>query len=172
MHDEGEQRDQRKAEHDAELLGRDREHEVGMAVRQDALHRAPRPDRGRTSRRAMKDSDRDVDLIGVARGRVHEALDAPGHVRHRSSRRRRDLPRRRRRGPATQIMRMPAMKNSAPPHQRDQHGLAEVGLQHQDGDDAPSSANAMVLAGMSGLRGFAEQPRDQNDEGGLEEFGL
>ena len=40
MHDEGEQRQQREAEDDAEFLGADREDEVGMAVRQDALDRA------------------------------------------------------------------------------------------------------------------------------------
>ena len=40
QHDEGEQRHQHEAEHDAELLRRDREDEVGMAVRQDALDRA------------------------------------------------------------------------------------------------------------------------------------
>ena len=39
-HDEGEQRDQHEAEHDAEFLGRHREHEVGVAVGQDALDRA------------------------------------------------------------------------------------------------------------------------------------
>ena len=36
-HDEGEQRHQHQAQHDAEFLGRHREHEVGMALRQDAL---------------------------------------------------------------------------------------------------------------------------------------
>ena len=36
--------------------------------------------------------------------------------------------------PATQSQCSPAMKNSDRPDERDQHGLAEVGLQHQRRD--------------------------------------
>ena len=56
QHDEGEQRDQDQAEHDAELLRRDREDEVGMALGQDALDRALARPAARTSRRAGRTS--------------------------------------------------------------------------------------------------------------------
>ena len=65
QHDEREQGDQHQAEHDAELLGRDREHEVGMAFRQDALDRAlaraaPEP------AAALEGFERLIDVEGVA----------------------------------------------------------------------------------------------------------
>ena len=80
QHDEGEQRDQHQAQHDAEFLGRDREHEVGMALGQDALDRAlaraaPEP------AAAQEGFERLVDVEGVAGGGIEEALDAPRHVR-------------------------------------------------------------------------------------------
>ena len=40
QHNESKQCDERKTQHDAKLLGRDREHEVGVAVRQYAFDRA------------------------------------------------------------------------------------------------------------------------------------
>ena len=70
-----EQRDQHEAEHDAEFLGRDREDEVGVAVGQDALHRAlARP--AAEPAAAHEGFDRVVDLEGVAGGRIEEAVDA------------------------------------------------------------------------------------------------
>ena len=50
--DEGEQRDQHQAEHDAEFLRRHREDEIGVALRQHALDGALARAPGRTSRRA------------------------------------------------------------------------------------------------------------------------
>ena len=71
-----------EAKHDAELLRRDREDEVGVAVGQDALDRAlarPAPEPAAAHERF----ERLVDLEGVAGRRVQEALDALGHVRDR-----------------------------------------------------------------------------------------
>ncbi len=170
QHDEGEQRDQHQAEHDAELLGRDREHEVGVALRQDALDRAlARP--AAEPAAAHEGFDRLIDVEGVARGRIEEALDAPRDVRDREIGAG-EADRRRAAEPDHPDQPHAGQEEQRAPHQRDQHGLAEVGLQHQAGTTASSSsASAMVLAGISGRRAdFAEQPGDQDHEGGLEEF--
>ena len=81
QHDEGEQRHQNQAQHDAEFLGADREHEIGMAVRQDALDRALARAAAEPAA-AHERFQRHVDLEGVARGRIEEALDAARDVRN------------------------------------------------------------------------------------------
>ena len=104
--------DQDETEHDAELLRRHREHEVGMAVGQDALDR-PLARPAAEPAAANERLDRGVDLKGVAGRRIEEALDAaashgewcigggePGTA----------VPPR----PITQMNRIPAMKKSAP----------------------------------------------------------
>ena len=74
-HDEGIQRDQRQAERDAEFLRRHREHEVGVALRQQPLDRALA--RAAAEPAAAHEAfGGDVDVEGVARGRVEELLDA------------------------------------------------------------------------------------------------
>ena len=97
QHDEGEQRDQHQAEHDAEFLGRDREDEVGVAVGQDALdgalaRAAAEPAAAHEAIRAPCRSGRCRRRTG-SRKRSMRAR----HVREQRDRRRRGRPRRRRR---------------------------------------------------------------------------
>ena len=81
-HDEGIERDQHQAERDAEFLRRHREHEVGVALRQQPLDRALA--RAAAEPAAAHEAfGGDVDIEGVAGGRIEEALDAARHVRHR-----------------------------------------------------------------------------------------
>ena len=57
------------------------------------------------------------------------------------------------------------------PDQRDQHGLAEVGLQHERGDgDEQQPERHGVGRHLRPPRRLAEQPGDQDHEGRLEEF--
>ena len=79
--DEGEQRDQRQAERDAEFLRRHREDEVGVALGQHALDRALA--RASAEPAAAHEAfGRDVDVEGVAGRRIEEVLDAARDVRH------------------------------------------------------------------------------------------
>ena len=72
--------DQPDADDDAELLGRDREDEVGVGVREDALDDAlARP--AAEPAAAQDRLERGVDLEGVAGLRRQEAVDAAGDVR-------------------------------------------------------------------------------------------
>ena len=95
--------------------------------------------------------NRGVDLERVARRRIEEALDAARDVRNRGigddQPERRDAAK-----PRHPHHPHPGHEEQRAPHQRDQHGLAEVGLQHQRRDGPISNASAMVLAGTSGLR--------------------
>ena len=113
----------------------------------------------------------DVDIEGVARGRIEEALDAARHVRHREigggqadagdagDAEHPDQPH-------------AGHEEQRAPHQRDQHGLAEVGLHHQQRDHQQQQREREGVGRHVGALGrFAEQPGDQDDEGGLEEFG-
>ena len=137
--------DQHKAEHDAELLRRDREHEVGMAVGQDALDGAlARP--AAEPAAAHEGFHRVVDLEGVAGGRIEEALDALGDVRHDEI------------GAGEPDDRGAAEagdpdqahaghEEQRAPDQRDQHGLAEVGLQHQQRHHDRSSKPSAMRVG-------------------------
>ena len=91
--DEGEQGDQDEAQHDAEFLRRHREHEVGVAFGQDALDRALARAAAEPAA-AHEGFGRDVDIEGVAGGRIEEAIDAlrdvrDGEERDRQARRRR-----------------------------------------------------------------------------------
>ena len=83
----------------------------------------------------MKRFGGDVDVEGVAGGRIEEALDAPRHVRHgvvgagqadggRAGE------------PDHPDEPHAGHEEQRAPHQRDQHGLAEVGLQHQQPTDS------------------------------------
>ena len=57
------------------------------------------------------------------------------------------------------------------PDQRDQHGLSEIGLQHEPGHRHAEQPEREGVGGhFRPARGFAEQPRDQDDESGLEKF--
>ena len=73
--------------------------------------------------------------------------------------------------PITQITRMPAMKNKRAPDERDQHGLTEIRLQHEQGDHEQQQGKRHgVGRHFRPPRRFAEQPGDQDHEGRLEEF--
>src|SRR4029077_4492359 len=84
---EREQRDQNEAEHGAEFFRRNSEDEVGVTFGQDALD-------GALARAAAEPAAADegfggdVDIEGVAGGRIDEAIDALGDVRHGEERRR------------------------------------------------------------------------------------
>ena len=74
-HDKGKQREQKQAQDDAELLRRHREDEVGVTLRQDALHRAlTRTTPGPAA--ACERFHREIDVKGITRCRIHETLDA------------------------------------------------------------------------------------------------
>ena len=83
----------------------------------------------------MSESQRHVDLEGVARCRSREAVDAAGDVREASCRRRR---RRRRRAPPSADDPQPrhaGHEEQHAPGDDDQHGLAEIGLGDEQRDD-------------------------------------
>ncbi len=169
-HDEGEQRQQHQAEHDAELLGADREHEVGVALRQEPLHRALA--RATAEPAAAREAfQREIDVEGVARAAIHEALDALGDVRHgeigADQAQAGDA-----RKPADPDQPHPGHEEQRAPHQRDQHGLAEVRLHHQQRSDREQQRERHGVGGHLGPpRRFRKQPGDQDDESGLEELG-
>src|SRR5580704_19011382 len=78
-HDEGKQRDQNKAEDDAEFLRRHGEYEIGVSLGQDTLDCALA---GAAAEPPAADERfrRDVDIEGVARRGVEKAPDALRHV--------------------------------------------------------------------------------------------
>ena len=155
--DEGEQRDQNEAEHDAEFLGRDREHEIGVALGQDALDGAL----ARTAAEpaaANEGFGGDIDVESVAGGRIEKAVDALGDMRNGEERGHQadaggggepDHPDE---AHARHI-------EQRAPDQRDQHGLAEVGLHHQQRHDDDEQHQRQLLAGISGR--FAVSPNSQ-----------
>ena len=74
--------------------------------------------------------------------------------------------------PATQINTHAGHEEQRAPHQRDQHGLAEVRLHNQQRDHHQKQGKREGVRGHVGAPGrFTEQPGDQYDEGGLEELG-
>ncbi len=75
QHDEGEQCQQHQAEHDAEFLGRNREHEVGVALGQDTLDRALAGAASEPAA-ALEGFERLIDVEAVAGRGIAEALDA------------------------------------------------------------------------------------------------
>ncbi len=166
---EGKQRDQNEAEHDAEFLRRHRKDEIGVAFGQDALDGAFA---GAAAEPAAADEGfgRDVDVVAVARGRIKEAVDALGDMRNGEERRHQadaggaGEPHHPDQAHAGHI-------EQRAPHQRDQHGLAEIRLQHQqrDHDDEQSERDG-IGRHFRPLRRFAEQPGDQDHESGLEKF--
>ena len=111
-HDEGEQRDEERGRRSAQLLAGHSEDEVGVGVGQHVLHRALA--RAAAEQPAILEGfERAVDLIGVAGGRIEEAVDAAGDVGNEEigadqadgAGKRRALP--------TREIGMPAMKNWA-----------------------------------------------------------
>ena len=123
-------RDQRKAEHDAELLGRDREHEVRVAVGQDALHRAlARPAPEPAAAHEGFDRVRRPGRCRPTDGSMKRLMRLV-HVRHEEVGA--GKPDRRGAGePRDPDHAHAGHEEQRAPHQRDQHGLAEVRLQHQ-----------------------------------------
>ena len=114
---------------DAEFLGRHREDEVGMAVGQDALDRA-------LARAAAEPAAAQKASIAMSIWKVSpEAGSRKRSMRARDVRHSEigaDKPAAADAGePATQTMRMPGHEEQRAPDQRDQHGLAEIRLQHQ-----------------------------------------
>jgi hypothetical protein len=106
----------------------------------------------------------------VAGGWISKSLDAAGDVRneHVSAR---ESDRRRAAQPRHPNKAHAGEKEQRAPDQRDQHGLPEIGLQHEPGDgDEKQQKREGVRRHFRPPRGFAEQPGDQDDEGGLEEL--
>src|SRR6202040_1011191 len=65
----------------------------------------------------------------------------------------------------------PRQKEKRSPDERDQHGLPEIRLQHQACKSSrEEEERERVRRHFRPARRFAEQPRDQNDKGGFEEF--
>ena len=63
------------------------------------------------------------------------------------------------------------MKNKRAPDDRYQHRLAEVGLYDEQSDHRQQEQKRKyVCRHIGSFRGFAEQPRDDDDKGGFEEF--
>ena len=73
--------------------------------------------------------------------------------------------------PATQNQCSPAMKNSSAPDQRDQHGLAEIGLQNQRHDRRRQQQQRQQLPGTSRRRAPSEIAQAARmTKAGLQEF--
>ena len=154
----------------AEFFGRNRQNEVGVAVRQKALHRAlarPLPEPAAVH----EGLQRHIELIGVARGRIHEALDAPGDMRDEQIRREQSG-----RGDPSQPKHPDhphaGEKEQRAPDCKHQHGLAEVRLGDQKRNQHQQQRQRH--RGRRHFRAscrFREQPRHNNDEGWLRGFG-
>ena len=169
-HDEGEQRDQRQAQDDAEFFGRDREHEVGMAVRQAAFGDAFAGAEAEPAA-VPERFHRGVDLKGIAGGRVHEALDAARDMRDQQI-------------SAEQSGGRGAGETGDPdhphardeeqraPYHQDQHGLAEIRLHHQQRHQHQQQHDRhRGRRHFRPLGRFRKQPRRDHDERGLGGFG-
>ena len=62
-------------------------------------------------------------------------------------------------------------KEENAPNERNEHGLPEIGLQHErDHGDKKETERDGVGRHLRPPRGLGEQPRDQHDEGRLEEL--
>ena len=137
---------------------------------QHVLHRAL----ARTSAEpaAMQEGiERAVGLIGVAGGRIEEAVDARGDMRHQQI------------GSddaagAGEPQRADPHQIDArhieqrPPHQRDQKRLAEIRLEDQQhGEDGVERNGKLEAGNIATLLALVEEPRRQHDEGGLDELG-
>jgi len=137
-----------------------------MRLRQDALDgslagSAPQPAAAHERFRRL------VHVEGVAGRRIHKALDAARDMRNRgigSSQPIAAAPPK----PITQTIRMPARKNKVP-QPACQHGLSKSGCSTRALTAAGNSATQRIRRHFRPPRGFAEQPGDQNDEGGLED---
>ena len=132
--DEGEQRQQRKAHDDAEFLGADREHEIGVTVGEAPLGDALAGAKAEPA--AVGESIHGgIDLECIAGSRIHESLDADGDVRdqHIGGEQSGD------RGACETEHPDDAHagdEEQRSPHHQDQHGLAEIRLQHQQRDES------------------------------------
>ena len=119
---------------------------------------------------ALEGFERLVDVEGVAGGRVAESLDALRHVRNEHVRARKSD-----RGGAAQSHHPnethAGEEEQCAPDERDQHRLAEIGLQHEPGDGKQQQREREgIRRHFRPPRRLAEQPCDEDDEGGLEEF--
>ena len=112
----------------------------------------------------------DVDVEGVARSGIKKSIDPLRHVRNRVERR--DQAGRRGDSESEHPDESHAghIKQRAP-NQRDEHGLAEIRLQHQkcNYDDKQHQRDG-VGRHIGALAGFAKQPRDQDHEGGFQKL--
>ena len=147
---------------DAELLAGDGEDEVGVGVGQDALQRAlARPLAEPAARHEAVHRGIDLERIAWVRRRP---VDARVRGTCRCARARAAGTCRRTTAPvtpmppmpATQSQCRPAMKNSAAPDERDQHGLAEIGLQHQRHDGGRQQQQGEGVPGTSRRRAPSE----------------
>src|SRR4029079_1433971 len=78
---ESKERHQSEAQHHPEFLVRYRAHQVRVAFRQDALHGALTRSFAEPAT-AHETFGGDIDVEGIARGRIEKALNAARHVRH------------------------------------------------------------------------------------------
>ena len=114
--------------------------------------------------------ERLVDVEGVAGRRIEKTLDALRHIGHQHVGGR-EAERGHAAEPDHPDDAHAGQEEQRAPDQRDQHGLAEVGLQHQTGHrDEQQPERHGVGRHFRPLRGFSEQPGNQDHEGGLEEF--
>jgi len=169
-HHEGEQREQHQAQDDSEFLRRHREHEIGVAVRQAALGDAlagPEPEPAAVP----KSLHRGIDLKGVAGSGIDEALDAAGDVRHQQIGA--EQPGARGAGkPDHPDHPHAGDEEQGAPHHQDQHGLAEVGLHHEQRDQHHQKDQRHRGRGhFRPPRRFRKQPGGQHHESRLGGFG-
>ncbi len=169
QHDESEERDENKAEHDTELFGGHREHEIRMAVRQDAFHR-PLARPAAEPAAAHERLQRRVDLERVARARIEEALDARGDVRDEliggEQREHRGGGGAGEPGPAH-----PRQEEERAPNQDQKRGLADVRLKDQGHRGRRKQAERRERRRhFRTPAAFRKSPGGEHDEGRFHEF--
>ena len=170
QHDEGEQSQQNQAGNQAILFGRHGKDKVGVGVGKHVLHRPlARPS---AEPAAMEEGiERPVGLIGVAGGRIEEAVDARGDVGHEQiAGDKAANAERAERGDPDHVDAGHIEQRA--PDQRDEKRLAEIRLKHeQQREDRVKQDGELKARHVLPLLALVEQPGGEHDEGRLHEFG-
>ena len=149
-HDQhGEERDDEKAEEDAELLADHGEDEVGVRIRKHALHDPLARPRARPAA-ALERLHGGDDLEIVAALGIEEAVDASGDMRKRRNRPRQARRQRQPASPAKIMVLAPARKKSAPQTATKRMVCPRSGSATSSAAVMRRSATASILPGTSG----------------------